>query len=721
MKKSLLLATSGAAVVAASCGLGPTPGSDGVVFGLWAPHATAVNVVHTSQGDGGWNSVAMASEDQVWCASVSAAKPGDGYRFQITPGPPGTAPIWRPDPRSRIVVPANVTSGATYDGATYGGAVAYSVVHDPDFQWSGAGDDDVQVAAVESESSSSSSSSSPRFLKSSPRSSSSTPGALVLDVATLVIYEMHVQSFTTLPDGSPGTLRSAIAKVPYLQSLGISAVELLPVSFFPGPAAGWGYNPSVPFAVHPALGGYDALREFVRACNLAGIGVIMDVVLNHFDPGNALVEFDGWAGPAGTGIYFFQGLKKTTPWGPRPDYAEPQVTAYLSDWLTTMVTECGVSGFRWDSTVCMRLGGDPSVPCWSSPKDIPSGWKMFQAGNSAVQSIPGGARFTVAEDTKNFFDVTLPVDDGSAGVPGAPGGGGFTRQWGEMWYFSFEPQLVMVDNADINVAAVAGLLANADGAEDPHRVVYTENHDKASNQQTGRIPAKVDPGGSAADASYWALKKAAMGISAMMISVGTPMLFYGQELVEYRAFTFPVPPPFNWSLTETNAGFVKLVSDIVAVRRDATTALACPDATAKGSVLSVNDDAEHKVAVIFRFCDSGESTMAEKKHGGTRSMRRARTAIARGRTLSQSASPAGTLAMLRPVIAVINLDRFNHTAFQVSNVPVDGTYNVAFNGDSKKYSSLYSGFGSEQTSVEISNGQGSVMVPPFSAVILVHE
>ena len=114
-----------------------------------------------------------------------------------------------------------------------------------------------------------------------------------------VIYEMHVGGFTRHPDSGldasrRGTYAGVIAKIPYLRSLGVTAVELLPVQQFdeqdapPGLSNYWGYNPVVFFAPHRGysanpdpLGAVDEFRDLVKALHRAGIEVILDVVFNH--------------------------------------------------------------------------------------------------------------------------------------------------------------------------------------------------------------------------------------------------------------------------------------------------------------------------------------------------------------------------------------------------------------------------------------------------------
>jgi isoamylase len=119
-----------------------------------------------------------------------------------------------------------------------------------------------------------------------------------------VIYEMHVAGFTRHPSsgvaaGKRGTYAGLIEKIPYLQDLGVTAVELLPIFQFdpqdapPGRTNYWGYAPVAFFAPHAAysshtnpLGPVDEFRDMVKALHRAGIEVILDVVYNHTAEGD---------------------------------------------------------------------------------------------------------------------------------------------------------------------------------------------------------------------------------------------------------------------------------------------------------------------------------------------------------------------------------------------------------------------------------------------------
>jgi hypothetical protein len=122
--------------------------------------------------------------------------------------------------------------------------------------------------------------------------------------AHTIIYEMHVRGFTRCPssgvgEARRGTYAGLVDKIPYLQELGVTAVELLPVFAFdaqdcpPGKVNYWGYAPVSFFAPHPVyssrqdpLGPVDEFRDMVKSLHRAGIEVILDVVFNHTAEGD---------------------------------------------------------------------------------------------------------------------------------------------------------------------------------------------------------------------------------------------------------------------------------------------------------------------------------------------------------------------------------------------------------------------------------------------------
>lgn len=99
-----------------------------------------------------------------------------------------------------------------------------------------------------------------------------------IPLETMIIYELHIGTFT--PEG---TFSAIIPRLPELKELGINAIELMPISQFPG-NRNWGYDGVYPFAVQNSYGQPQDLKHLVNACHQQGIAVILDVVYNHFGP-----------------------------------------------------------------------------------------------------------------------------------------------------------------------------------------------------------------------------------------------------------------------------------------------------------------------------------------------------------------------------------------------------------------------------------------------------
>jgi isoamylase len=211
-----------------------------------------------------------------------------------------------------------------------------------------------------------------------------TPAAL--DGA--VIYELHVGGFTRHPssgvaEARRGTFAGLVEKIPYLKSLGVTAVELMPVFAFdrqdapPGRVNYWGYSPVSFFAPHPGyatvarpLAALDEFRDLVKALHRAELEVILDVVYNHTAEGDE-------AGPT----FSFRGLDNFAyyllahDWSRYANYSgcgntlkanHPVVRRLILDSLRYWVSDMHVDGFRFD--LASVLSRDESgMPVESAP------------------------------------------------------------------------------------------------------------------------------------------------------------------------------------------------------------------------------------------------------------------------------------------------------------------------------------------------------------------
>jgi maltooligosyltrehalose trehalohydrolase len=159
-----------------------------------------------------------------------------------------------------------------------------------------------------------------------------------LKIANQVIYEMHIGTFT-----SKGTWRAAIEQLPELRELGISAIEIMPVTDFTG-TFGWGYDGVDLFAPTRNYGSPDDFRAFVNAAHAVEIGVLLDVVYNHVGPdGNYLSMFSP--------NYFT--ADHTTEWGEAlnfyGDKSGPVREFYVAN-AAYWIKEFHLDGLRLDAT-----------------------------------------------------------------------------------------------------------------------------------------------------------------------------------------------------------------------------------------------------------------------------------------------------------------------------------------------------------------------------------
>ena len=153
----------------------------------------------------------------------------------------------------------------------------------------------------------------------------------------VVLYELHVGAFT--PEG---TFRAAATKLDHLRSLGVTAIEIMPIADFPG-RRNWGYDGVLPYAPDSSYGRPDDLKALVEAAHARGIAVLLDVVYNHFGPdGNYLPVY----APA-----FFTDRHKT-PWGAAINYdgehAAP-VREFVIGNALYWIREFHLDGLRFDA------------------------------------------------------------------------------------------------------------------------------------------------------------------------------------------------------------------------------------------------------------------------------------------------------------------------------------------------------------------------------------
>ncbi len=482
----------------------------------------------------------------------------------------------------------------------------------------------------------------------------------------MVIYELHIGTFGKQGvKPGPGDLDGAIDRLAYLKELGINAVEIMPLAEFAG-GYSWGYNPSNIFAVESDYGASLTFKEFVGEAHRLGIAVIVDVVYNHFGPGDLdLWQFDGWSQNDRGGIYFYNDWRATTPWGEtRPDYGRKEVREYIRDNALMWFQEYGIDGLRWDMTAFIRNVHGRND---DSESDLSDGWSLMQWVNKEIRKYDIRA-FTIAEDLQNNLYLTRGRKDGGAG---------FSTQWAAPFVHAVRTALIGAEDASRDMDAIRNAILHRYYLNAFERVIYTESHDEVSNGKA-RIAEEVDPG----KASSWAAKKkSSLGAVLVFTAPGVPMIFQGQEFLEDD--WFHDQDPIDWSKKDRFAGILQLYKDLISLRLNRggqTKGLTGQEV----NVYHVNND--DKIIAYHRW-DSG--------------------------------GPGDN------VVVVANFSSHPCQDYMIP-LPDAGEWIVIFNSDSRYYDSDFEDFGNSVIHAETTDkdglpAQAKVSVAPYSALILSQE
>ena len=451
--------------------LGALAVNGGWSFRVWAPNASQVTV----EGDFGSQPLAPVGGG-IFAGVVAGAMAGQHYGYLVVNGGESLA---RTDPRAPLI------------GADPGGHEPPGILYQSSsFEW--------EAGAF-------------------------TPPPL--DHA--VIYELHLGTFVDPNGNGTGTYASAATKLADLAQLGVNMVELMPVTEFPG-SYSWGYNPIYPFAPCRAYGSPDDFKSFVDQAHQLGIGVILDVVFNHFGldsqqtPSLSMWCFDGPCD--GGGIYFAP--EPATPWGPRPAFGTGEVHDLILDSVAAWMSSYRADGFRWDSVIAIR---NQSLD--GTGAQIVEGARLLRDANVAIHGLTPGA-ITIAEDLQGWSTITAPVNPST--IEQYDSGYGFDSQWDDNFFYTLTPLLTAASDADRDVTQLVGPLTAGPPMQ---RVVYTEDHDKVAPQNgpdNQRIPELIGM----TDNGYWAERRAGLGLAVVLTSSGDADALHGSGVS--RDAPFPV-------------------------------------------------------------------------------------------------------------------------------------------------------------------------------------
>jgi len=496
----------------------------------------------------------------IWSVFVPGIKAGQLYHFQAD-GPFDPAQGHRFNPQARLIDPyARALAGRflpSDDGIT---RPPKGVVIDDTFDWKG-----------------------DRHLK--------------RPLSETIIYEMHVRGFTRSPTSGadqPGTYAGVVEKIPYLKSLGVTAIELMPVLEFPTEEADgsksvrpnyWGYDPMAFFAPHR---GYmqgskpgDQVRQFkemVRELHAAGIEVILDVVFNHTAEGNQHGPTFSFKGLENRVYYMLDddgSYRNYSGCGNTVNGNHPIVREMIFHCLRHWVHNYHVDGFRFDlaSILSRNRKGElvpnpPMVeliaedPMLADTKIIAEAWDAagaYQVGSFANQRW--------AEWNGRFRDDVRRYWRGDCGMTGPmatrlSGSSDLYQPSGRRPYHSIN-FITSHDGYTLNDLVSYERKHNLDNMEENGD---GENHNYSANygiEGPTRRKGIVD----------LRKRQAKNMLASLLLSQGVPMINSGDEVLRTQrgnnnaycqdnAMTW-----FDWRLVEKNTETLRFVQALTAFRR----------------------------------------------------------------------------------------------------------------------------------------------------------
>ena len=331
-----------------------------------------------------------------------------------------------------------------------------------------------------------------------------------------IFYELHVGTFT--PEG---TFEAVIPHLDRLVSLGITAVELMPVAQFPG-RRNWGYDGVLPYAVQNSYGGPEGLKRLVDACHARGLAVVLDAVYNHLGPeGNYLGEL---------GPYFTARYK--TPWGLALNFDGPEsdaVRRYFVENALYWIADFHVDGLRLDA-----------VHAIADNSERPFLQELGEEVKALAARLGREVHVFPESDLNTLFFLRPPEH----------GGCGFDAQWTDDFHHCLHTLLTGERSGYYQDFGALGQMAKAmaggfvytgeyspfrrrrhgvpaGGMEGSRHVVCNQNHDQTGNRMRGERLSAL--------AGFESLKLAA---GAVLLSPFLPLLFMGEEYGETAPFLY---------------------------------------------------------------------------------------------------------------------------------------------------------------------------------------
>jgi maltooligosyltrehalose trehalohydrolase len=331
-----------------------------------------------------------------------------------------------------------------------------------------------------------------------------------------LIYELHVGTFTT-----GGTFPAATQKLEYLRALGVTLIEVMPVADFPG-RFGWGYDGVNLFAPTHLYGEPDDFRRFIDRAHALGLGVILDVVYNHFGPdGNYLGQFSP----------HFVSKRYQNAWGDSLNFDDEHsapVREFFIENAAYWIEEFHLDGLRLDATHQIFDSSEEHL--------------IAAVALRAREAAAGRGIFVASENEAQETRHVRPVERGGCGVD-------------VLWNDDFHHAAIVAltgrreaycrdyqgSPQEFVSAAKWGFLYQGQwcswrrqqwgspslDTQPDNFVAFLQNHDQVANTMSGQRAHTVTSLGRLRALTAW-----------LLLGPETPMLFQGQEFASSKPFFY---------------------------------------------------------------------------------------------------------------------------------------------------------------------------------------
>ncbi|KAF1835677.1 glycoside hydrolase [Decorospora gaudefroyi] len=517
-------------------------------FAVWAPNAQAVSVVFgylnqghiDDQGIGINNAcpevVLTRSRDGVWEGSPEHPYntfQGLPYMYKVR-NKQGEL-VYRTDIFSRSQIGKGDQEPPHWDGSveTLDGLLSCSVVIDPD------------VIREEFESTA------PNLIAAEEfwATEFSHGRAVPTNLNDLVIYELHIGSLG-FGRATSGDLSDAIELLHHLRTLGVNAVELMPMAEFEG-KVGWGYGNTHHLCVESSAGGRDKYRHFVRECHRNGIAVIQDVCYNHYAQKATRAEWTYDSTLAEDNIYYWYegrssqysdssgGYIDNGSSGYTPRFWNENVRQQFISSAAFLIEEMHVDGLRVDLTDAIHRDNKLHADGREIGHANVFGQKFLRQWSRTLYMIKPSVML-IAEDHTRWDAVTkLPAQDGL----------GFQARWEVEFYHSLigdsnhsagRPRLLLNAGFGGNNALEFDKFSETLYNTQYRRVVFPESHDEAGNAEgTARtILVAVNHAPVFGPTRTVAEARCRLCYGLSLLSAATPMFFMGEEVGAQQPYKY---------------------------------------------------------------------------------------------------------------------------------------------------------------------------------------